>query len=122
MLALEERTGWLSSEQAFVSLKHQDDKMLSFDRPRGQLYFVVNLHAWKTFEDYPIGVDAAGRYRLMLDSEIVEFGGERAMPERPVVLDAQPTIPGQPHDQFKPFFIPVTLGPRSALVFERLLD
>ena len=92
--------------------------MLSFDRPRGMLYFVVNLHSWKSFEAYPIGVDRAGQYRLMLDSSVREFGGEFEAPLSPVVLATQPSIPGQPHAEAKPFFINVSIPPRTALVFE----
>lgn len=120
MLALETRHGWLRAEQAFVSLKHNDDKMIAFDRPRGQLYFVFNFHCWKSFDNYAIGVDHVGSYRLMLDSNDRQFGGARDDDNRSVTLVAQPTIPGQAHAEFKSHFIAVTIPSRTVLVFERI--
>jgi 1,4-alpha-glucan branching enzyme len=117
MLALETRHSWLRAEQAFVSLKHDGDKIIAFDRPRGELYFVFNFHWWKQFEAYPIGVDRAGDYRLKLDSAEQQFGGT-APDDRKLIVRAQPTIPGQPHAEFKPFYITVTIPSRTVQVFE----
>lgn len=47
--------------------------MIVFDR--GGLVFVFNFHTHQSFTDYRIGVDIAGEYRLVLDSDAKEFLG-----------------------------------------------
>ena len=53
MNTLEERYGWLSDPvPAFVSWKHEGDKIIAFER--AGLLFVFNFHASKSFEDYKV--------------------------------------------------------------------
>lgn len=59
--------------QAFVSYKHQDDKVIAFER--AGLVFVFNLHATKSFTDYRVGVDVAGTYQVVLSTDDELFGG-----------------------------------------------
>lgn len=73
MNLLEERHHWLSAHQAWVSWKHEDDKVIVFER--ANLLFVFNLHPTKSFADYKVGLDTAGKYRIVLDSDSPEFGG-----------------------------------------------
>jgi len=54
----ESRYGWLRSPQAYVSRKHEDDKLIAFER--AGLLFVFNLHPTKSFTDYPIGTNIPG--------------------------------------------------------------
>lgn len=50
----EEKYGWLSGhDSGYVSWKHEDDKVIVFER-RGVL-FVFNFHNEKSFTDYKIG-------------------------------------------------------------------
>jgi 1,4-alpha-glucan branching enzyme len=50
----EEKYGWLSGDDSgYVSWKHEDDKVIAFER-RGVL-FVFNFHNGKSFTDYKIG-------------------------------------------------------------------
>lgn len=50
----EEKYGWLSGNDAgYVSWKHEDDKVIAFDRCG--LVFVFNFHNSKSFTDYKIG-------------------------------------------------------------------
>jgi len=56
----ESRYGWLRSPQAYVSRKHEDDKLIAFER--AGLLFVFNFHATKSFTDYPIGTNIPGWY------------------------------------------------------------
>lgn len=50
----EEKYGWLSgNDSGFVSWKHDDDKVVAFDR--AGLIFVFNFHCNKSFADYKIG-------------------------------------------------------------------
>lgn len=50
----EEKHGWLSDNDAgYVSWKHNDDKVIAFERCG--LVFVFNFHCNKSFTDYKIG-------------------------------------------------------------------
>lgn len=59
--------------QAYVSLKHEDDKVIAFER--AGLVFVFNFHSHKSFTDYRVGVDVPGAYQVVLSSDDPEFGG-----------------------------------------------
>ncbi|OXU18210.1 hypothetical protein TSAR_003085 [Trichomalopsis sarcophagae] len=72
--SLEEKYGWLHSNPAYVSWKHEDDKIIAFER--AGLVFVFNFHPSKSFADYPVGVDRAGTYKVILSSDDTEYGGE----------------------------------------------
>ena len=70
---LEGDTGFLSSAPAYVSLKHQSDKLIAFER-KG-LVFVFNFHVDKSYAGYPIGVSTAGAYKVILCSDDSRFDG-----------------------------------------------
>lgn len=42
---------------------------------RAGLLFVFNFHPTNSFADYRIGVDAAGKYKIVLSSDEKRFGG-----------------------------------------------
>lgn len=73
MNLLENKHRYLSSHPAWVSWKHEDDKLIVFER--ANLLFVFNFHPSKSFADYKIGVDTPGKYKIVLDSDGAEFGG-----------------------------------------------
>jgi 1,4-alpha-glucan branching enzyme len=73
MQHLEEKYGWLASPQAYVSLKHEGDKVLVFER--AGLLFVFNFHPTSSFSDYRVGVDVAGTYRIVLSTDDKKYGG-----------------------------------------------
>ena len=70
---LEEKYKWLSAPQAYVSLKHEGDKVLVFER--AGLLCVFNFHPTQSFTDYRVGVDVAGDYKIILSSDEKRFGG-----------------------------------------------
>ncbi|KAI0321955.1 glycoside hydrolase [Amylostereum chailletii] len=70
---LEARYGWLSSPQAYISLKHEVDKVIVFER--AGLLFVFNFHPTNSFTDYRVGVDVAGEYHIALSSDEKKYGG-----------------------------------------------
>lgn len=70
---LEDKYQWLSAPQAYVSLKNEADKVIVFER--AGLLFVFNFHPSESFTDYRVGVEAAGTYRIVLDSDAEEVGG-----------------------------------------------
>ncbi|KHN97821.1 1,4-alpha-glucan branching enzyme [Metarhizium album ARSEF 1941] len=69
----ESKYGWLRAAQAYISLKHEVDKVLVFER--AGLVFVFNFHASQSFADYRIGIEVAGTYRIVLNTDSKEAGG-----------------------------------------------
>ncbi|CAG9831462.1 unnamed protein product [Diabrotica balteata] len=69
----ENKYGWLAAHPAYVSTKHQDDKVVVFER--AGLVFVFNFHPTKSFADYRIGVEVEGNYKIVLSSDDKAFGG-----------------------------------------------
>ena len=60
-------------QQGYVGTKHEGDKVLAFER--AGVVFVFNFHPDKSYADYRIGVSAAGKYRIVLDTDDKQFGG-----------------------------------------------
>ena len=73
MQTTEGKYGWLHSPQAYVSLKNESDKVLVFER--AGLLWVFNFHPEKSFADYRVGVEEAGTYQAVIDTDDKEFGG-----------------------------------------------
>jgi len=73
MMQLDERFKILSSPSAHVSRKHDGDKLIVFER--AGLLWIFNFHPDKSFTDYQVGVEAAGAYKIALDSDSKEFDG-----------------------------------------------
>ncbi|KAJ9630858.1 alpha-1,4-glucan branching enzyme [Taxawa tesnikishii (nom. ined.)] len=69
----EEKYGWLHSPQAYVSLKHEGDKVLAFER--AGLLWIFNFHPSNSFTDYRVGVEQEGTYRIVVNSDSPQFGG-----------------------------------------------
>ncbi|KAI9307970.1 1,4-alpha-glucan-branching enzyme GBE1 [Cunninghamella echinulata] len=70
----EEIYGWLHQPQAYVSRKHEGDKVIVFER--GNVVFVFNFHPTQSYTDYRIGVSQAGKYKMILNSDDKKrFGG-----------------------------------------------
>lgn len=70
----EEKYGWLHSPQAYISLKHEGDKVIVFER--AGLLWIFNFHPSSSFTDYRVGVDEPGTYRIVLSTDDKAFGGE----------------------------------------------
>lgn len=71
---LESKYKWLSSSHTYISLKHESDRVIAFERAK--LLFVFNFHPDKSYTDYRIGVEWAGKFRVVLCSdEKQKFGG-----------------------------------------------
>ncbi|KAL0580094.1 alpha-1,4-glucan branching enzyme, partial [Marasmius crinis-equi] len=69
----EEKYGWLNSPQAYISLKHEGDKVVVFER--ADLLFIFNFNPTQSFTDYRVGVEKAGEYKVVLSSDEKKFGG-----------------------------------------------
>ncbi|KAH9638911.1 hypothetical protein HF086_013810 [Spodoptera exigua] len=70
---LEEKYGWLSTAPAYVSCKHEGDKVIAAER--AGLLFVFNFHPYQSFTDYRVGVDVPGKYQAVLCSDSKKYGG-----------------------------------------------
>jgi len=73
MQHLEIGYGWLSSPQAWVSLKHEGDKVIVFER--AGLLFIFNFHPTQSFTDYRVGMNVDGEYKIVLSSDDKQYGG-----------------------------------------------
>uniref|UniRef100_A0A183GQ75 Alpha-amylase_C domain-containing protein n=1 Tax=Heligmosomoides polygyrus TaxID=6339 RepID=A0A183GQ75_HELPZ len=58
MNELEQETGFLHKGPAYVSCKHNEDKVICFER--GGAVFVFNFHTTKSYTDYKVGVEVPG--------------------------------------------------------------
>ncbi|TRM68156.1 glycoside hydrolase family 13 protein [Schizophyllum amplum] len=64
---------WLEAPQAYVSLKHDGDKLIVYER--AGLVFIFNFNPTQSFADYRIGVEDPGEYRAILSSDEKDYGG-----------------------------------------------
>lgn len=64
---------WLSAPQAYISLKNEQDRIVVFER--AGLLFIFNFHWTNSYTDYRVGVEIAGKYKVVLDSDETYFGG-----------------------------------------------
>ncbi|XP_071795416.1 1,4-alpha-glucan-branching enzyme-like [Asterias amurensis] len=74
MNELQHKKQWLNSPQAYVSCTHEDDKLIVFER--AHLVFVFNFHVTSSYTGYRIGTNTPGKYKIVLDSDDAEFGGQ----------------------------------------------
>lgn len=82
MQVLEEKHGWLSAAPAYVTRKHEGDKVIVFER--AGLLFAFNLHPSKSFADYRLGVETPGRWvTLVRDWRAIWVAGTRAHSQLP---------------------------------------
>ncbi|ORY32704.1 glycoside hydrolase, partial [Rhizoclosmatium globosum] len=63
----------LNAPDQFVSLKHEGDKVVVFER--GNLLWIFNFHPTASFVDYRVGTKWAGCYKVALNTDDKEFGG-----------------------------------------------
>ncbi|KAF8737953.1 hypothetical protein AX14_012132 [Amanita brunnescens Koide BX004] len=70
---LEDKYHWLDAPQAYVSLKHEVDKVIVYER--AGLLFIFNFHPTSSFTDYRVGIEEPGTYRIVLSSDSKVYGG-----------------------------------------------
>uniref|UniRef100_A0A6A7FR02 1,4-alpha-glucan branching enzyme n=1 Tax=Hirondellea gigas TaxID=1518452 RepID=A0A6A7FR02_9CRUS len=74
MNLLEEKYGWLAADAAYTSTKHDGDKVVVCER--ADVVFVFNFHWEKSFTGYKIGTHYPGEYRIVLDTDSKDVGGQ----------------------------------------------
>ena len=98
---LESRFNFLQSGQ-YISLKHESDKVIVFER--GNLLWVFNLHPSNSYPDYRVGTHWAGKYKIELDSDSVQFGGHGRVDEKSVYFSTPEGWNGR--DNYVQVYIP----------------
>ena len=63
----------MSSEHQFLTLSHEEDKLIAYEK--GPALFIFNFHTSKSFEDYRIGTNWASDHMILLDTDRTELGG-----------------------------------------------
>ena len=74
MNLLEEIFNFIGSKEEYISTKHEDDKVIVFEK--GVLLFVFNFHPVKSFEGYQIGTKWGSKHKIILDSDEERFMGK----------------------------------------------
>ncbi|XP_051535388.1 1,4-alpha-glucan-branching enzyme-like isoform X2 [Myxocyprinus asiaticus] len=69
----EDKYGWLAAPPAYISAKHEGDKVIVFER--ANVIFIFNFHPTKSYSSYRVAVGPAGKYKIKLDSDEIQYGG-----------------------------------------------
>jgi len=112
MNAAEEKYGWLNHSPAYVTWKHEGDKIISYER-HGHI-FVFNFHSERSFTDYRVGVEFPGTYKIVLSTDDEVFGGFNRVDTNLVQVSLAEGHAGRNH------FIHTYLPARTGFVFVRL--
>lgn len=73
MQHLEEKYGFMTSEHQYISRKDEGDRIVVFEK--GDLVFVFNFHWTNSYSAYRVGCLKPGKYKIVLDSDLLLFGG-----------------------------------------------
>lgn len=73
MNELEETYSWLSAKEQYITLAHEKDKLIVFER--GRLLFVFNFHHTQSFEHYRVGTKWPYEHITVLDTDERRFAG-----------------------------------------------
>ncbi|XP_013114422.2 1,4-alpha-glucan-branching enzyme [Stomoxys calcitrans] len=114
MNELEERVGWLHAHPAYVSWKHEGDKIIAFER--GGLVFVFNFHPTQSFTGYRVGTNWAGTYKIVLSSDDEQFGGFNRLDKNCKHVTRNEHYGGREN------FFEVYTPARTAVVYEHISD
>jgi len=71
MHKLESDVGWLNANHQYISLMHEKDKLISFER--GDLLFVFNFHPSRSWEHYRIGTCWSSPHVMLLNTDEVNI-------------------------------------------------
>ncbi len=84
MIRMARQTGFFDTPLPELAHLHQEDKVLAFTR--SGLLLAFNFHPQTSYSDYALPVQKAGRYRMILNTDDVCFGGHERL------------VPGKCHD------------------------
>ncbi|KAJ3672342.1 hypothetical protein LUZ60_007063 [Juncus effusus] len=120
MNLLDEKFSFLSNPKQIVSSVSEDEKVIVFER--GDLVFVFNFHPENTYEGYKVGCDLPGKYRVALDSDAFEFGGQGRVGHDVDHFTEPEGMPGVPETNFnnRPNSFKVLSPSRTCVVYYRV--
>ncbi|KAG9443121.1 hypothetical protein H6P81_018975 [Aristolochia fimbriata] len=120
MNELDESFSFLASSKQIVSSTLDEDKVIVCER--GELVFVFNFHPENTYEGYKVGCDLPGKYRVTLDSDALEFGGQGRVDHDVDHFTSPEGVPGKPETNFnnRPNSFRVLCPPRTCVVYYRV--
>jgi len=111
MLDLENKNPWLNYKDDFVGLKHEERKIITYER--ANLVFAFNFHPCNSYTDLRIPVGYSGKYEIVLDSDLSEFGGHARNQVVDIFTENEP-------QEGREFSFQTYLPSRCALVFKRI--
>ncbi|KAK4750560.1 hypothetical protein SAY87_004042 [Trapa incisa] len=122
MNLLDEKFSILSSKKQLVSSTSEEDKVIVFER--GDLIFVFNFHPENTYCGYKVGCDLPGKYRVALDSDASDFGGQGRVGHDVDHFTSPEGIPGVPETNFgnRPNSFKVLSPPRTCVAYYRVVE
>ncbi len=107
----EEKFGWLHSDQAYISLKNESDKILVFER--AGLLWIFNFHSTNSYADYRVGMEIPGKYKIILNTDDEKFGGHSRVDNNTEFLTTDLEWNGRKN------FLQVYIPSRTALVLAK---
>lgn len=77
MNRLDDIFGILNSKSQYITLMHETDKLIVFER--GNLLFIFNFHYRESFEHYRVGTKWASDHKIILDTDEARFYGKNRL-------------------------------------------
>lgn len=120
MNLLDDKFSFLASTKQIVSSTDEEDKVIVFER--GDLVFVFNFHPENTYDGYKVGCDLPGKYRVALDSDALDFGGQGRVGHDIDHFTSPEGVPGVPETNFnnRPNSLKVLSPARTCVVYYRV--
>ncbi|MFT7803862.1 1,4-alpha-glucan-branching enzyme [Arapaima gigas] len=91
----EDKYGWLASPPAYVTAKHEGDKVIMFER--ANVIFIFNFHPSKSYSSYRVAAEMPGKYKIKLDTDEVWYGGHGRVDHSTEFFTEAIPFNGRPH-------------------------
>ncbi|XP_057428803.1 1,4-alpha-glucan-branching enzyme 3, chloroplastic/amyloplastic [Lotus japonicus] len=79
MMKLDENARVLS--RGFPNIHHVNDNSMVISYIRGPLLFIFNFHPTNSYDSYSVGVDEAGEYQIILNTDDIKYAGQGSLKE-----------------------------------------
>ncbi|XP_045826979.1 1,4-alpha-glucan-branching enzyme 3, chloroplastic/amyloplastic-like [Trifolium pratense] len=79
MMKLDEKERVLS--RVFPIFHHINDSSMVISYVRGPLLFIFNFHPTESYDSYAVGVEEAGEYQLILNTDEIKYAGQGILKE-----------------------------------------
>ncbi|KAG6509597.1 hypothetical protein ZIOFF_027597 [Zingiber officinale] len=108
--------------QCSMARLHAKNSFLVIVFERGDLIFVFNFHPENTYNGYKVGCDLPGKYKVALDSDASEFGGQGRVGQDVDHFTTPEGIPGVPETNFnnRPNSFQVLSPARTCVVYYKV--